>query len=112
MSLSLVDFKALGTVKLDLMHPKLGKGSYEGVRLSALLGLAKPTAAAKTMTYSSSDGYKTDIVLADALKCADCMISIRRFGEPDCGDAGPGWKGRPGRRISSRSRSNSSLRPQ
>lgn len=91
MSWSLADLKTLGTVKLDLMHPKTGKGTYEGVRLSALLNLVKPASTAKTLTFSASDGYKSDVVLADVLKCADCLIAIDASGTLSA--AMPGMEG-------------------
>jgi DMSO/TMAO reductase YedYZ molybdopterin-dependent catalytic subunit len=91
MSWSLADLKSVGVVKLELEHPKKGKGTYEGVRLNALLSLAKPTAAAKTLTLTASDGFKADIPLADVLKCADCLLSIDSTGA--LSSAMPGMEG-------------------
>ena len=91
MSWSLSELKALGTVKLDLMHPKTGKGSYEGVRFSVVLNLIKPAATAKTLTFSASDGYKSDVALADIVKCADCLIAIDGAGSISA--AMPGMEG-------------------
>ena len=91
MSWSLAELKAVGTVKLDLMHPKTGKGTYEGVRLSVLLNLLKPASTAKTLTFSASDGYKSDVALADVLKCADCLIAIDGSGTLSA--AMPGMEG-------------------
>ena len=76
LSWSLADLKGMSMVKLDLNHPKKGKGSYEGTRLAALINAAKPTASAKTLTMSASDGFKSDIALADVLKCADCLLVV------------------------------------
>jgi DMSO/TMAO reductase YedYZ molybdopterin-dependent catalytic subunit len=93
MQWSLADLKAIGTVKLDLVHPKLGKGTYEGVRFSNLLSLAKPTANAKTLTFISSDGYKTDVPLADVLKCSDCLVAIDSAGALSAAMPIPGIEG-------------------
>ena len=79
-SWSLADLKGKTLVKLDLMHPKTGKQSYEGVKLSELLSAAKPTAAAKTLTMFARDGYTYDVPLADAVKCSDCLIAIDSAG--------------------------------
>jgi hypothetical protein len=79
-SWSLADLKKMALVKLDLMHPKTGKQSYEGVRLTELLNAAKPTAAAKTLTVTGRDGYMADVALADAMKCTDCLIAIDNTG--------------------------------
>jgi DMSO/TMAO reductase YedYZ molybdopterin-dependent catalytic subunit len=76
MSWSLTEIKSQGVVTLELNHPKKGKGTYEGVRLAALIAAAKPTASAKTVTFSASDAFKTDLALADVLKCADCLLTI------------------------------------
>jgi DMSO/TMAO reductase YedYZ molybdopterin-dependent catalytic subunit len=80
MSWSLADLKSMGMAKLDLNHPKKGAGTYEGIRLTALLSAAKPTASAKMLTMSASDGFKSDIALADVLKCADCLLAIDSTG--------------------------------
>ena len=57
-------------------HPKLGKQDYTGVRLSAVLGKAKPTAQASKLVLTASDGYATEVALADVQKCADCLVAV------------------------------------
>jgi DMSO/TMAO reductase YedYZ molybdopterin-dependent catalytic subunit len=79
-SWTLVELKGMGMVKLDLNHPKNGMGSYEGIRLTILLNAAKPTSGAKTLTMSASDGYVSDVALADVMKCSDCLLAIDSAG--------------------------------
>lgn len=81
LALSLDELKAVGVVKLELTHPKKGPQPYEGVRLKAVLDLARPAASAKAMTVTASDGYKTELSLADVVKCADCLVAIDSAGK-------------------------------
>ena len=61
------------------------------MRLNALLGLVKPSASAKTLTFVASDGYKSDVPLADVLKCADCLVTCDSAGA--LSTAMPGMEG-------------------
>ena len=79
--LALTALKGMSPVKLNLEHPKNGKQDYEGVRLSALLDLAKPTSAAAKLVLTSSDGFSAELTIADARKCADCLIAFADGGK-------------------------------
>jgi hypothetical protein len=75
-TLSLDDVKKLGLVKLNLEHPKKGKGDYEGVRWSALLDLVQPQSGATKLLLTAKDGYKSELPLAAVRACSDCLITI------------------------------------
>lgn len=66
--------KAMGVVTLELEHPKQGKQSYTGVRLNGLLDKAGVKAGAATLACTASDGYKSEIPLADVRGCSDCLV--------------------------------------
>jgi tungstate transport system substrate-binding protein len=79
--LALAALKAMPVVKLNLEHPKNGKQDFEGVRLNALLDAAKPNASATKLVMTSSDGFAVELTLADARKCADCLIAFADGGK-------------------------------
>ena len=69
--------KAMQVVKLKAEHPKQGLQDYEGVRLNALLDLANLKANAAKLVMTSSDGFVSEVPLADVRKCADCLLAFR-----------------------------------
>jgi len=75
-SLSMDALKSMSVVKIKAEHPKLGVQEYEGVRLNAVLDLAKPTAAATKLALGCADGYTAEVTLADVRKCADCLLAF------------------------------------
>jgi DMSO/TMAO reductase YedYZ molybdopterin-dependent catalytic subunit len=75
-TLTLDALKAMQVVKITAEHPKKGMQDYEGVRLSALLDQAKVKDSATKLVLSSSDGFTTEVSLADARKCADCLLAF------------------------------------
>ena len=79
--LTLDALKGMPVVKLNLEHPKTGKQDYEGVRLNALLDLAKVKDTATKIVMSSSDGFNAEVALADVKKCADCLIAFADGGK-------------------------------
>ena len=70
------DLRGMDVTKITAEHPKSGKAEYEGVRLSALLALAKPSANAAKAVFAAADGYSAEAALADVLGCADCMVAF------------------------------------
>jgi len=64
------------SVKITAEHPKKGKQDYEGVRLSALLDQAQVKSSATELILSSSDGFTTEVTLADVRQCADCLLAF------------------------------------
>jgi hypothetical protein len=78
--LALAALKGMTVVKLNLEHPKTGKQDYEGVRLNALLDLAQVKATATKLVLTASDGFTSEVALADARKCADCLVAFAADG--------------------------------
>jgi len=70
------DLRGMEVAKITAEHPKSGMAEYEGVRLSALLALAKPAAGATKISFTAVDGYSVEAALADVLGCADCMVAF------------------------------------
>ncbi len=76
LGLAMADLQGLEVVKLTLEHPKKGPAEYEGVRLSEVLALAKPAAAASAIVFTASDGFTAEASLADVQACADCLVAF------------------------------------
>jgi DMSO/TMAO reductase YedYZ molybdopterin-dependent catalytic subunit len=83
LTLTMDALKGVGVVKIKAEHPKKGMQDYEGVRLNALLDQAKVKASATKLLMISSDGYTVEVGLADARKCADCLIFFDDVGKLD-----------------------------
>lgn len=79
--LTIAALKGMQPVKLNLEHPKTGKQDYEGVRLNALLDLAKVKDTATKIVMTSSDGFAAEVALADVKKCSDCLIAFADGGK-------------------------------
>ncbi len=75
-SLSQEALKGLGVVKIKAEHPKLGNQEYEGVRLKAILDLAKPKEGTTKLTLLCGDGYTTDATLEEVRQCSDCLLAF------------------------------------
>ncbi len=75
-TLTLDALKNMQVAKITAEHPKQGTQTYEGVRLNALLDQAQVKSSATKLVMSSSDGFTTEVTLADARKCADCMLAF------------------------------------
>lgn len=72
--------QAMGPVKLTVEHPKKGAQDVEGIRLNALLGLAGPQAAAKTLVLTAEDGYTIEADLEAVRACPDCLVALDEEG--------------------------------
>ena len=77
---SVDDLKAMEVVKTEVEHPKKGMINVEGVSLNALLELVKVNPDATKLVVTSSDGYVTELVLADVQACADCLVAFEDDG--------------------------------
>jgi DMSO/TMAO reductase YedYZ molybdopterin-dependent catalytic subunit len=75
-TLTMEALKGMSVVKITAEHPKKGKQDYEGVRLSALLDQAQVKSSATKLILSSSDGFTTEVTLADVRQCADCLLAF------------------------------------
>ncbi len=76
LSLTSDALKAMPTAKITAEHPKQGTQNYEGVRLLTLLDQAKVKSNATKLVMTSSDGFVSEVALADASKCADCLLAF------------------------------------
>jgi hypothetical protein len=70
------DLQGMEVVTLTLEHPKNGPTEYTGVRLNDLLTQAGVQAGATSLTLTASDGFTSDVDLAAAQTCADCLIAF------------------------------------
>lgn len=76
LSLTMDALKAMGVVSMELEHPKKGKLPYTGVRLNAVLDQAGVKSGATTLACTASDGFKSEIALADVRACSDCLVAF------------------------------------
>lgn len=76
LSFSEADLRALEVEKITAEHPKKGPTDYEGIRLSALLEMAKVKADAKKLVLTASDDYTSEVFLAEVLAIPDCMLAF------------------------------------
>ncbi len=76
--LSLTDagLHAMEVVHITAEHPKKGEQEYDGIRLNSLLDKAGIKAGAASVLFSASDGYSTEVSLADLRACADCLLAF------------------------------------
>jgi len=74
--LSLDDVKALGLQTITAEHPKSGPQEYEGVPLNTVLDQAGPAGDATAVVFNASDGFSSEVALADVRACADCLIAV------------------------------------
>jgi hypothetical protein len=70
------NLQALGAEEITAEHPKQGPLTYQGWPLGKLLMVAAPNAEATTLTLVASDGYTSQVPLADAMNCAPCMAAV------------------------------------
>jgi DMSO/TMAO reductase YedYZ molybdopterin-dependent catalytic subunit len=70
------ELHGMTVVTLNLVHPKNGTSDYTGVRLNDLLNKAGIKAGAPTVTFTASDGFTTDLDLATAQACTDCLVAF------------------------------------
>lgn len=75
-ALTMEALKAMPSATIKAESPKAGVQEYTGVRLNGLLDAAQPNAGAAGLTLVASDGFTSDVTLAEVRKCADCMISF------------------------------------
>jgi DMSO/TMAO reductase YedYZ molybdopterin-dependent catalytic subunit len=81
LKLAMTALKGMEVVKVTADHPKTGTETDQGVRLNALLDQANVKADAKSLVFTAGDGYTAEVSLADARKCADCLIAFTEDGK-------------------------------
>jgi hypothetical protein len=73
---TVADLQKLNPVTITATHPKTGEAKYTGVKLTDLFKTLGVQSAATTLVTGSSDGYMSEIALADIAGSADAMLSI------------------------------------
>jgi hypothetical protein len=73
---TVADLQKLNPVTITATHPKTGEAKYTGVKLTDLFKLLGVQAAATTLVTGSSDGYMSEIALADIAKSPEAMLGI------------------------------------
>ena len=68
--------RALEVVKINAPNAKGVAADFEGVRLSTLLELAGVKDSATTVRFTASDGYYSEVKLADLKACTDCLLGF------------------------------------
>jgi DMSO/TMAO reductase YedYZ molybdopterin-dependent catalytic subunit len=76
LSLTEADLRALEVVKITAEHPKKGPTDYEGIRLSTLFEMAKIKDGAKKLVLTASDGYTSEVFLAEVEASPDCLLAF------------------------------------
>jgi tungstate transport system substrate-binding protein len=79
LTLSEAGLRGMEVVKITAEHPKNGPGEYEGVRLNTLLDQAGVQDGAIKVILTASDGFSTEVPMADIKACTDCLVG---FGDP------------------------------
>jgi tungstate transport system substrate-binding protein len=74
------EVKAMTTIKVQAANKDGVMTDYTGVPIKALLEAAKPAAAAATLVFVASDGYKVEMPLKDAQGCDQCIVSFGNQG--------------------------------
>lgn len=77
---TVADLQAMEVVEITAEHPKKGEQTNEGVRLNALLDQVGVDASATTLVATAADGFSSEIPLADAQACADCLVAFNNRG--------------------------------
>jgi hypothetical protein len=70
------DLQKMNPVTMTATHPKKGDAQYTGVKLTDLFKTLGVQSAATTLVTGSSDGYMSEIALADIAASADAMLAI------------------------------------
>ncbi len=76
LKLTEADLRDMDVVKITAEHPKKGPTDYEGVRLSTLFEAAKVKADAKKLVLTASDGYTSEVFLAEVTASPDCLLAF------------------------------------
>jgi DMSO/TMAO reductase YedYZ molybdopterin-dependent catalytic subunit len=76
LTLKEADLRGMDVVKVTAEQPKKGTNTFEGVRLNALLDMAKVKPEAKKLVFTAADGYTAEIFLAEVSACPDCLVGF------------------------------------
>jgi hypothetical protein len=77
---TVADLQKMGPVTIKATHPKTGEAEYTGIKLADFFKTLGVQSAATTLVTASSDGYMSEVALADIAAAADAMIAINADG--------------------------------
>ena len=73
---TIADLQKMNPVTITATHPKNGDTQYTGVKLTDLFKTLGVQSSATTLVAGASDGYTSEIALADIAGSADAMLAI------------------------------------
>ena len=68
--------RSMNVLNITAEHPKKGKQDYTGVSLNELLDLAGIKDGATALVFTASDGYTSEVSLAEVRACTDCLVAF------------------------------------
>ena len=68
--------RSMNVLNITAEHPKKGKQDYTGVSLNELIDLAGIKDGATILVFTASDGYTSEVSLADVRACTDCLVAF------------------------------------
>jgi hypothetical protein len=72
--------KAMDTMQAEATNKKGETETYTGVSLNKLLEMVEVQPDASTLKFIADDGFTSEVPLADAQACQDCIVSFRNQG--------------------------------
>jgi hypothetical protein len=72
--------KAMDTMQAEATNKKGETKTYTGVSLNKLLEIVEVQPDAATLQLIADDGFTSEVPLADAQACQDCIVSFRNQG--------------------------------
>jgi hypothetical protein len=72
--------KAMDTMQAEATNKKGETETYTGVSLNKLLEIVEVKPGASTLKFIADDGFTSEVPLADAQACQDCIVSFRSQG--------------------------------
>lgn len=73
-TLTMQDLLAMPVVNLNVTHPKGDQIDVTGVLMKDVLALVSIPSDATTIALIASDGYSSEVPLADVLTCETCLL--------------------------------------
>ncbi len=72
--LTMQDLLAMAVVNLNITHPKGDQIDVTGVLMKDLLGVLTIPEGATTVSLIASDGYSSEVPLAEVMACETCLV--------------------------------------
>lgn len=73
-ALTMQDLLAMAVVNLNITHPKGDQIDVTGVLMKDLLGVLTIPEGATTVSLIASDGYSSEVPLAEVMACETCLV--------------------------------------